>query len=63
VNGKRAYPPETVQRIALLKLAQVCGFSLDEIRRLHKTDPQLIQLQTECGRRSCGHLTSTPPSA
>ena len=33
-GGKRQYSPDTVHRVALLKLAQLCGFSLDEIRRL-----------------------------
>lgn len=34
VNGQRRYTSETVNLVAILKLAQACGFSLVEMRRL-----------------------------
>ena len=34
VNGQRRYAPDAVQRLAVLQLAQACGFRLDEIRHL-----------------------------
>lgn len=34
VSGKRAYPPDVVQRIGVIDLARNAGFSLDEIREL-----------------------------
>ena len=34
VSGRRTYTPSAVDLIVVLKLAQACGFSLDEMRRL-----------------------------
>lgn len=34
VGGQRRYPADSIHRLALLKLAQYCGFSLDEMRQL-----------------------------
>jgi MerR family redox-sensitive transcriptional activator SoxR len=34
VNGRRRYPPDAVDRLAVLRLAQACGFHLPEMRRL-----------------------------
>ena len=34
VGGQRRYAPDAVDRLAVLKLAQYCGFSLDEMRQL-----------------------------
>ena len=34
LNGQRRYGPEAVQYLSVLRLAQACGFRLDEMRRL-----------------------------
>jgi MerR family redox-sensitive transcriptional activator SoxR len=34
VSGQRRYSPEAVDLVAVLRLAQACGFSLPEMRRL-----------------------------
>jgi MerR family redox-sensitive transcriptional activator SoxR len=34
VGGQRRYGPDAVQRLAVLRLAQACGFHLDEMRHL-----------------------------
>jgi DNA-binding transcriptional MerR regulator len=34
VNRRRRYPAEAVHRLAVLRLAQACGFHLPEMRRL-----------------------------
>jgi DNA-binding transcriptional MerR regulator len=34
VSGQRRYQPEAVNLVAVLRLAQACGFSLVEMRRL-----------------------------
>lgn len=34
VSGQRRYAEHSLNRIALLRLAQVCGFRLDEMRQL-----------------------------
>ncbi len=34
INGQRRYSKEAVDRVAVLALAQACGFRLDEIRHL-----------------------------
>ena len=34
LNGYRSYPPEMVQMLELIAMAQGVGFSLDEIRAL-----------------------------
>ena len=34
VSGQRRYSPDAVQRLAVLRLAQACGFRLDEMRHL-----------------------------
>lgn len=34
VSGQRRYAPDAVQRLAVLRLAQACGFHLDEMRHL-----------------------------
>lgn len=34
VNGQRRYRPDAVHRLALVRLAQACGFRLDEMRHL-----------------------------
>ena len=34
VSGKRRYSPDDVDRLAVLRLAQACGFRLDEMRQL-----------------------------
>ncbi len=34
VAGKREYPPDVVERIAVIDLARKAGFALDEIREL-----------------------------
>ena len=34
VNGQRRYAPDAVYWLALLRLAQACGFRLDEMRHL-----------------------------
>jgi MerR family transcriptional regulator, redox-sensitive transcriptional activator SoxR len=34
VSGQRRYSPDSVHRLALLRLSQACGFRLDEIREL-----------------------------
>ena len=40
VGGQRRYSADAVQRLAVLRLAQACGFRLDEMRRLlHGFDP------------------------
>lgn len=38
VAGRRVYPPSTVRRIALIKMAQRARFTLAEIRQLLDTD-------------------------
>jgi MerR family redox-sensitive transcriptional activator SoxR len=34
VSGQRRYEPDAVHRLAVLRLAQACGFRLDEMRHL-----------------------------
>ena len=34
VNGQRRYGPEVLDRLAVLRLAQACGFHLEEVRTL-----------------------------
>jgi MerR family redox-sensitive transcriptional activator SoxR len=34
VNHRRRYPPDAVNSLAVLRLAQACGFHLPEMRRL-----------------------------
>src|SRR5262249_40388519 len=34
VHGRRLYGPESVHRLALVRLAQDCGFRVEEIREL-----------------------------
>lgn len=34
VSGQRRYAPEAVHRLAVVRLAQDCGFRLDEMRQL-----------------------------
>ena len=34
VSGQRRYGPETIDRLAVLRLAQACGFHLNEMRTL-----------------------------
>lgn len=34
VSGQRRYPADAIQRLAVLRLAQACGFHLDEMRHL-----------------------------
>jgi MerR family redox-sensitive transcriptional activator SoxR len=34
VSGQRRYAPDAVQRLAVLRLAQACGFRFDEMRHL-----------------------------
>lgn len=34
VGGQRRYAPDAIHRLAVLKLAQCCGFNLDEMRQL-----------------------------
>jgi DNA-binding transcriptional MerR regulator len=34
VSGQRRYGPDAVQRLSVLRLAQACGFHLDEMRHL-----------------------------
>jgi MerR family redox-sensitive transcriptional activator SoxR len=34
VSGQRRYGPEAIDRLAVLRLAQACGFHLDEMRTL-----------------------------
>ena len=34
VSGRRQYTSDTLDRLALLRLAQACGFRLDEMRNL-----------------------------
>jgi MerR family transcriptional regulator, redox-sensitive transcriptional activator SoxR len=34
VGGQRRYAPDAIHRLAVLKLAQYCGFSLGEMRQL-----------------------------
>ena len=34
VSGQRRYSPDAVQRLAVLRLAQACGFRLEEMRHL-----------------------------
>jgi DNA-binding transcriptional MerR regulator len=34
VSGQRRYPSDAVHQLALLRLAQACGFRLDEMRHL-----------------------------
>jgi len=34
VSGQRRYSPDAVHRLAVLRLAQACGFRLDEMRHL-----------------------------
>lgn len=34
VSGQRRYAPDAIQRLAVLRLAQDCGFRLDEMRHL-----------------------------
>ena len=38
-SGRRSYPPEAIHRLAVLRLAQSCGFTLDESRRLLRAGP------------------------
>ena len=40
VSGQRRYSPDAVHRLAVVRLAQACGFRLDEMRHLtHGFDP------------------------
>jgi DNA-binding transcriptional MerR regulator len=42
VHGQRRYAEEAVQRLAVLRLAQSCGFRLEEMRQLlHGFDAQV----------------------
>ena len=34
MNRRRRYPPDAVHRLAVLRLAQACGFHLPEMRHL-----------------------------
>jgi MerR family redox-sensitive transcriptional activator SoxR len=34
VSGQRRYGPDDIKRLSVLKLAQACGFRLDEMRHL-----------------------------
>lgn len=34
VSGQRRYPDDSIHRLAVLRLAQACGFRLDEMRHL-----------------------------
>jgi MerR family redox-sensitive transcriptional activator SoxR len=34
VSGQRRYSPDAINRLAVLRLAQACGFRLDEMRQL-----------------------------
>jgi len=34
VNGRRRYPPEAIHGLAVLRLAQACGFHLPDMRQL-----------------------------
>lgn len=34
ISGQRRYAPDAVQRLAMLRLAQACGFRLEEMRHL-----------------------------
>ena len=34
VSGQRTYPDDSIHRLAVLQLAQACGFRLDEMRHL-----------------------------
>ena len=34
VGGQRRYAPDAIHKLAVLKLAQYCGFTLDEMRQL-----------------------------
>lgn len=34
VSGQRRYTTESIHRLAVLRLAQACGFRLDEMRQL-----------------------------
>lgn len=36
-KGQRRYAPDAVHRLALLQLAQACGFRLEEMRHLVRT--------------------------
>jgi DNA-binding transcriptional MerR regulator len=33
-SGQRRYPPDAIHQLAVLRLAQSCGFRLDEMRHL-----------------------------
>jgi MerR family redox-sensitive transcriptional activator SoxR len=42
ISGQRRYATDAVHRLAMLRLAQACGFRLEEIRRLlHGFDPDV----------------------
>jgi DNA-binding transcriptional MerR regulator len=34
VSGQRRYPDDSIHRLAVLRLAQACGFRLEEMRHL-----------------------------
>src|SRR5436190_8673968 len=45
-SGQRRYSPDAVQRLAVLRLAQACGFRLDEMRHLlHGFGPSVKPLR------------------
>jgi DNA-binding transcriptional MerR regulator len=53
-SGQRDYRPDALYRVAVLKLAQSCGFDLDEMRRLlHGFRPNTVASERwrELGRR------------
>lgn len=42
VSGQRRYSEDAVHRVSVLRLAQTCGFTLDEMRHLlHGFDPRV----------------------
>jgi len=61
VNGRRRYPPEAVYRLAVLRLAQACGFHLPEMRQLLHGFAEGIAPSSrwqELARRKQGELDS-----
>ena len=42
ISGQRRYDSEAVHRLALLRLAQTCGFRLDEMRHLLNGFPSTV---------------------
>jgi DNA-binding transcriptional MerR regulator len=49
-NGYRRYPPDTVERVALVRRAVALGFSLDELARIFR--------QRASGRAPCREVRS-----